>query len=258
MTEQAAVPATVPVDLATARTAFGRGASAWAHADHQVAPTWWLALSGAAGTDYNHALLHGDDAAEVLPGVLERIGAVAKPALVLLAGAGLSSAQQLADAGWVCVGALPLMHREATAGVADDRVRSLAATDLADARRLLTATFGVAPDSAEALLRPALLERPEARTWGLFDPDLVSCAVTVETGGGLYVGWALATAPGSQHRRCGSSLLGYIDEWYRTHGALASLHLGTPAGARLYAARGHRTLEHWQLWSRPRWLLGRS
>jgi len=97
------------------------------------------------------------------------------------------------------------------------------------------------------------------RTWGLFDPELVSCAVTAEVGDGLYVGWALATLPAYQHRHYGSSLLHHIDEWYRTEGGgMSSLHMGSVAGARLYASRGHTTLEHWQLWSKPRWVLGRS
>lgn len=245
-----------PVPLEIARAAYGHGASAWAHRDKTVERTWWLALSGALDSDYNQALLHGDDAGEVLPEVLARVDAVGQPSVVAFAGAGLASAQQIADEGWVCVGALPFMYRGPRPGIADTRVRCLAEADLAAARAVLTATFGISADAAASLFRPSLLARGNVRTWGLFDPALVSVAVTVEVGAGLYVGWALATAPGLQHRRYGSSLLRHIDDWYDRHGGLGSLHLATSAGARLYAARDHTTLEHWQLWSKPRWILG--
>ena len=256
MSEQVSLVADAPTALDRARSAYGRGTSAWAHRDRAVEETWWLALSGAMDSDYNQALVHGDDAREVLPEVLARVDAVGRPSVLALAGAGLASAQQLADAGWVCVGALPFMYREARRGERDARVRSLREADLASARDVLTATFDVSPDAAASLFQPSLLARDDVRTWGLFDPVLVSVAVTVEVGDDLYVGWALATAPGHQHRRYGSSLLRHIDDRYERNGGLGSLHLATSAGARLYAARDHTTLEHWQLWSKPRWILG--
>lgn len=242
--------------LERARSAYGRGTSAWAHRDQAVERTWWVGLSGAMDSDYNQALVHGEDAREALPSVLDRIEAVGRPSVLALAGAGLASAQQLADEGWVSVGALPFMYRDARPGVEDPRVRSLGEADLAAAREVLTATFDVSPDAAASLFQPSLLARDDVRTWGLFDPALVSVAVTVEVGDELYVGWALATAPGHQHRRYGSSLLRHIDDWYDRNGGLGSLHLATSAGARLYASRDHTTLEHWQLWSKPRWILG--
>ena len=255
--DQAGVLAEAPTALDVARSAFGHGAAVWARRDHIVEDGWWLALSGTSGSDYNQGLLYGEPARERLPDILGRIEAAGCPALLSLAGAGLSSAQQLSDAGWVCVAALPFMYRAARPGKADRRVRPLVEGDLLAARALLSSTFEVAPDSAGALFRADLLQRETARAWGLFDPGLVSVAVTVEVGD-LYVGWALATAPEHQQHRYGSSLLRHIDQWYYEHGAPGSLHVATAAGTRLYAARGHTTLEHWQLWSRPRWLLGRD
>ena len=256
MTDQVGLLAAAPTALDTARSAFGRSAGVWAHRDHVVEPTWWLALSGTSGSDYNQGLLHGEDAREQLPEVLRRVDAVGTPTVLSLAGAGLASAQQLCDAGWVCVAALPFMYREARPGQPDERVRLLEEADLPSASRVLSATFEVPPDSAGALFSPELLTRDRTRAWGLFDPDLVSVAVTVEVTDDLYVGWALATAPEHQHRRYGSSLLRHIDDWFDRHGGLGSLHVATSAGSRLYAARDHATLEHWQLWSKPRWLLG--
>lgn len=257
MVDQAGVLAEVPTALDVARSAFGHGAAVWAQRAHLVEDGWWLALSGTSGSDYNQGLLYGEAAREQLPDILGQIESAGCPALLSLAGAGLSSAQQLSDAGWVCVAALPFMYRAARPGQLDARVRPLGEADLEAARAVLSSTFEVAPDSAGALFRPELLARDGTRAWGLFDPGLVSVAVTVEVGD-LYVGWALATAPEHQQRHYGSSLLRHIDEWFFEHGAPGSLHVATSAGTRLYAARGHTTLEHWQLWSRPRWLLGRD
>lgn len=258
MTEQVSLLTEAPTALDRARNAFGRGAAVWAHRTYIVEAGWWLALSGTSGSDYNQGLLHGDDARAVLPELLARVDEVGRPTVLSLAGAGLASAQQLSDAGWVCVAALPFMYRAARPGQVDERVRFLAPDELEAARGVLSSTFDVAPDSAGALFRPELLGRAGTRAWGLFDPSLVSVAVTVEVGDDCYVGWALATAPQHQQRRYGSSLLRHIDDWYYHHDGLGSLHVATSAGTRLYAARDHTTLEHWQLWSKPRWHLGRD
>lgn len=258
MSEQVSLLTEAPTALDTARAAFGRGAAVWAHRAYAVEAGWWLALSGTSGSDYNQGLLYGDDARETLPHLLAGVEEVGRPTVLSLAGGGLASAQQLSDVGWVCVAALPFMYRAARPGQADERVRFLDEDDLEAARGVLSSTFDVAPDSAGALFRPELLRRADTRAWGLFDPTLVSVAVTVEVGDDCYVGWALATAPQFQQRRYGTSLLRHIDDWYYEHGGLGSLHVATSAGARLYAARDHTILEHWQLWSKPRWLLGRD
>jgi GNAT superfamily N-acetyltransferase len=243
--------------LDRARAAYGRGT--WVFAEHTLVleRTWWLALSGTASPDYNQALLYGEDADEIAPQVLALIDELAQPCVVFLAGPGLAAAQQLGDRGWVCVGALPFMYRPARQATPDPRVASLSLADLSAARTLLMTSFDVAPDACALLFQPRLLEREDARAWGLFDPELASVAITAEVGDGLYVGWALATLPSQQRRGLGSSLLRHIDHFYMAHGRLGSLHLASSAGARLYAARAHTTLEHWQAWSKPRWVLGR-
>lgn len=246
-----------PTEVAALRSAYGESTAVWAGHCHRVEPTWWIALSGTSSADYNAALLHGADAAEVLPHVLCAIEAMGRPAVVSLAGEGLVAAQGLADAGWVAVAALPFMFGEARPGAVDEKVRLLVEDELEDARAVLEATFHVPADSAAGLYRRGLTQRDGVLVWGLFDPDLVSCGVDVEVGDDLYVGWALATVPGRQNRRYGARLLGHVDNWYFHHGARSSLHLATAAGARLYAARAHPVLEHWQVWSKPRWLLGR-
>lgn len=243
--------------LSALRRAYGQSTAVWAHLEHRVEATWWLALSGTSCPDYNYALLHGPDAASLVPDVLKRIADAGNPAIVALAGDGLGGARALIEEGWVCVGALPFMSGEPRLGAADDKVRRLEEGDLAEAQRVLCATFQVPEDSAAALYHPGLTRRDDVLAWGLFDAQLVSCGIDVQVGDDLYVGWALATDPAFQGRRYGARLIGHVDHWYYHHGFRSSLHVATVAGARLYAARHHPVLEHWQHWSKPRWLLGR-
>lgn len=242
--------------LPTLRGAYGRSTAVWAHLEHRVEETWWLALSGTSSPDYNHALLHGPDAEEALVDVLKRISEAGSPAIVSLAGEGLTAGQALLEEGWVCVGALPFMFGEPRPGAVDPQVRRLREEDLEEARRVLCATFHVPQDGAAALYHPGLTAREDVLSWGLYDPDLISCGIDVQVDDDLYVGWALATDPAYQGRRYGARLIGHVDHWYNHHGPRSSLHLASIAGAALYAARRHLILEHWQHWSKPRWLLG--
>lgn len=243
-------------ELPALRTAYGQSTSVWARSDHQVGDTWWIALSGTASPDYNSALLHGPDAPDRVDDVLRRIKEMGRPATVALAGAGLSAAGRLQDEGWVLAAALPFMYGEPRPGAVDERVRRLGEDDLAEAAAVLARTFHVPEESAATCYHPGLTDEDGILAWGLFDPGLVSCGIDVQVDDDLYVGWALATDPARQGRGYGARLIGHVDHWYYHHGPRASLHVGSMAGARLYAARHHPVLEHWQHWSRPRWLLG--
>ncbi len=242
--------------VAALRTAYGKSTSVWAAHDHEVADTWWIALSGTVSPDYNSALLHGPDAPDRVDDVLRRIKETGRPATVALAGAGLAAAGRLQDEGWVLAAALPFMYGEPRPGAADERVRLLQEDDLAAATAVLARTFHVPEQSAAACYHPGLSGEDGILAWGLFDPELVSCGIDVQVGDHLYVGWALATDPAHQGRGYGARLVGHVDHWYYHHGRRSSLHVGSTAGARLYAARQHPVVEHWQHWSRPRWLLG--
>jgi hypothetical protein len=41
-------------------------------------------------------------------------------------------------------------------------------------------------------------------------------------------------------------------------GATGSLLHSSVAGEKLYGALGYSTVEYWQLWSRPRWVIGNA
>lgn len=245
-----------PPDLHAARAAYGRSTAVWAGVEHRLEPTWWLALSGAPVIDYNTALFYGEDAEEVIPEALGRIDEVGAPTLVCLAGFGLRAAQHLVDAGWVCAGTLPLMYGDPRPGREDPQVRLLREADLDAARDVVARAFDIPPEDAATLYHPGLTARSDVLAWGLFDPELVLCSVEALVGEEFFVGWALATAPGHQRRGYASRYLAHIDEWHRTRGGRRSLLLATRASAHLYALRGHPVLEHWQAWSKPRWLLG--
>lgn len=245
-----------PLDVGSAREGYGRSTAVWAAVDHCVQPTWWLALSGAPSIDFNTALLHGADAPELAPKVLARIDDVGAPTVVFLAGAGLAAGQELLDAGWSCGGAVPLMYGDPRRGVLDPRVRLLGEDDLEAARAVAVEAFDIPYEAATALYHRGVTARDDVLAWGLFDPDLVLCSVEALVGGDAFVGWALATLPGKQRHGYAASYLHHIDEWHYCRTGRRSLLLSTRASARLYAARGHPVLEHWQLWSKPRWVLG--
>lgn len=246
----------LPPELVNARQGYGRSTAVWATVEHHVEPTWWLALSGAPAIDYNTALLHGPDAPKRVPELLARIDEVGAPTVVFLAGEGLAAGQVLSDAGWSCGSAIPLMYGEPRTGALDPRVRLLGEDDLGAARRVVAEAFDIPDESAAALYHAGLTTRHDVLAWGLFDPDLVLCSVEALVGDDAFVGWALATLPSRQRHGYASSYLRHIDEWHHRHTGRRSLLLGTNASARLYANRGHPVLEHWQLWSKPRWVLG--
>ena len=195
--------------------------------------------------------------ADVVPSVLEAVGEARAPALVMLAGAGLAAADALAEAGWVCTGTQPFMARAAGPAVDDPEVRALGPEDLAAGPRpgrrgLRRARRGGGRGLLRAGARPT-----DTRAWGLFEHGVLRCcSFTVWVDGAYNVGWALATA--TEHQRSGYGRppagLEPLPAPPRRPPPVA-LCTASPAGERLYHEEGYTTLEHWQLWSRPRWVL---
>ena len=83
--------------------------------------------------------------------MLDAIGRARRPALVMLAGAGLGAADALGEAGWVCTGTQPFMARTAGPAVEDPAARPLRAEELAEARVLAGSAFGV-PEEVSAIV----------------------------------------------------------------------------------------------------------
>ena len=244
-------------DVPGARTGYGRATALWAAPGHHlVEDDWWIALSLTPYVDYNMALLHGDTGPDAAPRVLDEIARAGVPAVVMLAGAGLGAAEVLRAAGWACTGSLPFMARDKGPAQDDPDFRLLEQHDLVDARRLAGLAFGVPDDVGTILFADEALDRPGARLWGVFeDGELRCCSATMWVDGEFSVGWGLSTAPEHQRGGYARRLMRASAARRLAGGPPVALLMATPAGRHLYEQEGYVTLEHWQIWSRPRWVL---
>ena len=243
--------------LAEARTAYGRGTAVWsAPGLLHVEEDWWIALSLAPCVDYNMALLHGADGADAVSQVLDEVKSAHVPAVIMLAGAGLQAGNALADAGWVCTGALPFMGQGSVPAHDDPDVRLLAQHDFVQARGLASSAFGAAEAVGATIYSEDALEREGTRFWGLFEEDtLRCCAVSQYIDGRYSVGWGLSTAPENQRAGYGRRLMQAYSARRVAEGLPVALLMATPEGRHLYEQLGFATLEYWQIWSRRRWVL---
>ena len=224
-----------------ARTSYGHGTAPWSETGClEVEEDWWIALSHTPYVDYNLALLHGPTSGGAVSHVLGAIGRARTPGMVMLAGAGLGAAEELRDAGWVCTGTQPFMARTTGEAVEDASVRPLRTDDLAEAQALAGSAFGVPEEVGAIVYSERALARPDTRAWGLYDD------------GGVGAG-DRATAPARRPRPAsapGLQLLPPPPRW-----PPVALCTASPAGERLCLEEGYTTLEHWQAWSRARWVL---
>jgi GNAT superfamily N-acetyltransferase len=102
------------------------------------------------------------------------------------------------------------------------------------------------------------LSSPGQAVWGLRDADgsLASVAGIVRVEDAVAVR-SMTTAPELRGRGYGSRLLRAALADGARDGARLALLYSSYAGAPFYAAAGFSELERWQMWSRPRWVLGR-
>jgi GNAT superfamily N-acetyltransferase len=246
---------------AALRRTLGRAARLWASPDrHVVAPEWWVALSGENDVNYNVACCQSADAGVLTDHCLQPLLDLGCPATVMLAGPGLGTAQTLADLGWVTVGALPLMVRAPRHQPPQDdqAVRALSEVDLPALRELLADTYGLDPGSASAAVPDRAAASSDLEAWGLFEGGQLVAGVTTVIEDGSIVVWSMATRPGSQKRGYGRRLLNSVLARQHRAGVNGSLLHSSVEGEALYRAAGYEVVEYWQLWSRPRWVLGRA
>jgi len=241
--------------------ALGVGTRLWAASGrHVVDEDWWLAFSGSPNLRYNVAASRSRSADVLEQQCLEPLLAAGQPGIIMISGPGLASAQRLADANWVVVGALPLMllTTKPSSSLSSEGIRLLSLEDLPSARAVVSATYGLDPDSTERALPERAFEEPGFRLWGLFaEGQLVSC-FSVIVDDGLMVGWSMATLPEFQRQGHGRRLLVELIRTQFAEGNWGLLLQGSAAGQPLYRELGFETVEYWQLWSRPRWALGSS
>lgn len=251
----------MPEDLRRLRALHGETAALWGGETTRVEDDRWVALSGARHVDFNVVLVHGRGDGRLLTASIEDVKAGGAPGIVMVTGAALGDVQQLVDASWVCIGAMPLMGLDLAAAPDPDpaaAVRRLGRDELPQAQRLVEAVFGYDPEAARAALPAATAEAPGRAVWGLFGDDgtLLSCAGTMLAGDVVAV-WSMATS--LAHRRQGHAarLLRGALAGARDEGARHCLLTASAAGEPFYRALGFVELEQWQQWSRPRWVFSR-
>ena len=242
---------------------LGRAARIWT-ADGQlhVEEDHWTAFSGQRSVSYNLACCHSSRAEVLVDGCLDPTLAVREPAVIMLAGPGLATAQRLVEQGWVTVGALPLMvldaHSPGNPAPADDAVVAAPLTidELPEARELLADCYSLTSATATAAIPDRIMDHADLSAWGCrAGGRLVSCVTTVVEDG-LVVIWSMATARNHQGRGYGRHLLDAVFARGFEDGATGSLLHSSVAGEKLYRQLGFTVVEYLQLWSRPRWVLG--
>ena len=252
-------------DLQQLYARLGEGAAIWSgEAGLTLEPGRWVALSGATSAEYNVALVYGPDAAAAIRKTIDDIAKAKVPALLMLAGPALGDAQELVEAGWVCVGALPFMGQPLTPGmpvreIEGSLARRLTSAELAGARALIEEAFGTPAEIAAVALPDAATTRPGDSVWGLFNAEdrLVSCAAIAIVDDTL-IGWSMATDPNERRRGYGAALVTALLADAGNNGVTYALHHSSYAGEPAYRAIGYAELGRLQLWSRRRWVLARD
>ena len=219
---------------------------------------WCAAFSGSPFVDFNTVFCWGDDPATLCARAVAEVRRAGVPALVFVAGPALGGVQIFADAKWVCIGQAPMMllALEDLRSEPDLDVRLLAPEDFeaaweigADAHRI--------PASAAAISLPARSDDPNIGIWGIFDDhELRAVMATSRRGPGVGV-WSVATARANQGRGYGRRLTCSVLWHLRAAGVTHAVLLSSVEGGPLYRNLGFCTVDNWQMWSRPRWVLGR-
>lgn len=248
-------------DLARLRSLRGMTSAVWAGSALRSDPGRWSALTGANSADFNLIVCHEASDGRAFPQALEDIAAVKAPGMVMAAGGALSEVQQLARASWVCVGALPFLQLDLStfaANEADDGVRRLQGSEVPEARALLSDAFGMSAEVAHTALPDATATTPGMSVWAAWTPEgrMASCLATVHVED-IVGGWSLTTARENQQQGYGRRVLRTALIAARANGARRYIGNSSPAALPLFTSLGFTVLEHWQIWSRARWVMSR-
>jgi GNAT superfamily N-acetyltransferase len=209
----------------------------------------------------NSVLVYGADSRSLID-IAHELDQLRSPAVIVVAGPALGNVQTIADAGWVCIGVRPFMQRRArfdSVPADPPRPGRLVFTELTtraemrEAWRLSSAALGgeTGPVASDIETLDGL------RVWALREDDeIISCASTVEVEGIIGV-WNVATRESRQRSGFGTRLLQSVHTACEHSSNVEHFLLhSSPSGSMLYESLGYRTIEWWQAWSRPRWVLG--
>ncbi len=252
-------------DRDLARRELGESAVLWAGADGvTVSEHGWAAFSGLASVDYN--VVFSDGGGDALDGCVERILAARVPTVLMVAGPALAEVGRLVARSWVCIGATPVMGVAldgpiiAAAGIGEPAARRLAASDLDSARELIADVFEISGDQARVALPDSVDGRDPAQSaWAAFDAEqrLCACLALVRVSDSAVV-WSMATAVDRRGEGHGRRALSAALRAAHAQGATRSILYASPDGDPFYRRLGYAEIERWQMWSRPRWVLGRA
>jgi GNAT superfamily N-acetyltransferase len=247
---------TDPAYLESCRRRLGASMGVWARLAHRIDETCWVALSGAPTVDFNLALCWGRDGQETIKRMIDELRVARVPGQVMVCGHALGHVQALVDAGWVCVAGLPFMRLELheETGPAVD-CRQIGAEQIEAARGLLERGAGLPPGMGRVAMPDELLEGDDRFALGLYENDAMVGATALCCEGSTAVGWSFVIAPEMRRRGFGRKLARGTREFCRRRGASEMLCTATNAAEHLYLTDGFETLEHWQVWSRRRWVL---
>jgi len=254
---------------------------------HLAEQGWWLTLSGVADAEFNMALAYetgsfGQYPLERCRVALEEAGV---PAMVMVAGPALGDVGLLVDTGWVCVRSVPVMAAEigwltgllapagsdgashgegpggsATGGAATGGSATGGAVELTGAKvdqlRGLVASVFVLDEEIAALAVPGGMDREKSwRAFGVEGEDgLVSGGLSCLVGPWVCL-WSMATRLGARRHGYGRQVLRAMIEKGAADGASAAVLISSPLGKDMYSSCGFETIEHWQAWSRPGWVI---
>lgn len=253
-------PVRTVAGLTMLRDAYGQNMSGLVPSTgvHVVDDGWWIALTGAPDPSYNLALVHGGDVIAHASEVLERVLAEKLRSVIMLAGAGLAAATVLADAGWVCVGSSSLRSLPNAPAEPDPEIGVLDSAQLGAARVLVEEIFGVDSESAALVYAAAHSDENQSRSvLGLVEDGELQTAAMLSFGSPMSTGWAGGTRADSRRRGYGQRVMRQASAAaFAAVGEGSLCFLASPASNRLYDAGGAEIVEYWQMWSRPRWLLG--
>jgi GNAT superfamily N-acetyltransferase len=176
-----------------------------------------------------------------------------RPGTIMLAGAGLATAQILVRAGWVTVGALPLMYvKEPPPKQPEVRgVHLLSTDDLPAAREIVAAKFGLDRSGAAAVIPDPAGGPGDSGCWGLSEDGRLIASVTIALEDGLAVVWSMGTRPEYQGKGYERRLLeGALWEYFHRGATGSLLQLSAPDEG-LYRGLGYAVVDTLQAWSQP-------
>jgi GNAT superfamily N-acetyltransferase len=243
------------------RDALGESCRLWAgpRGRHFAEPGLAITFSGERAIDFNVAICHAPGV-DPVERALADVVATKSPGLIMLAGPALEQSDVLSAAGWIQVTTVPLMTKSLSEASADTSVRELDLAGLGLLRSLVEEAFDCPPSiSLVALPDAAATDAPDANrsfaSWGLYEVGEMVSGVATSTVSGNTCIWSMATPPRQQRRGHGRRLLSGVLAQCAAQGATTSLLLATGSGGALYQSMGFEIVEHWQVWSRSRWVL---